>query len=75
MRAISERKRQKFYAENIGREYDVLFESGQDGLWTGYTENFIRVSVENPGNLSRHIRRVKITGTVADFAMGELVDE
>lgn len=75
LRAISERKRLKFYNDYIGREFDVLFESGHDGLWTGYTENFIRVSVEYPGNLSRHIRRVKITHTVADFAMAELVDE
>ncbi len=75
LRSISERKRLKFYNDFIGKEVDVLFESGQEGLWSGYSENFIRVSVESPGNLSRHIRRVKITHTVADFAMGELVDE
>ena len=56
-------------------ELEVLFEMGKDGLWSGYSDNYVRVSVEHDGNLSNQIRRVKITGTVADFAMGELCND
>ena len=75
LRAIGERKRQEFYASYIGQELEVLFEMGKDGLWSGYSDNYVRVSVENDGNLSNQMRRVKITSTVADFAMGEIINE
>ena len=44
MHAISERKKRQFYAENAGREAQVLWESDvHDGMMYGFTDNYIRV--------------------------------
>ncbi len=44
LRNLSEKKKRKFYAENINREATVLFENDvENGLMQGFTENYIRV--------------------------------
>ncbi len=44
LRNLSEKKKRKFYAENIGREATVLFENDvENGLMQGFTENYIRI--------------------------------
>ncbi len=44
LRNLSEKKKRKFYAENINREATVLFENDvENGFMQGFTENYIRV--------------------------------
>ena len=73
LRKISERKRDEFYQQYVGRELDVLFEQHSEGFWSGYTENYIRVAVNTGSNLENKIMRVKLTEVAADFVIGELV--
>ncbi|MCH2207797.1 MAG: tRNA (N(6)-L-threonylcarbamoyladenosine(37)-C(2))-methylthiotransferase MtaB [Lentisphaerales bacterium] len=73
LRSISERKKLEYYEKFLGREVEVLFETGDEGHWTGYTDNYIRVSVPSEENLQNQIRKVKLNETAADFVMGELV--
>ena len=54
----------------------MLFESiGKDGLWSGLTDNFIRVGVACSGSLANQLRRVRLTGVMEHAALGKLVDE
>ena len=73
LRSISERKKLEYYEKFIGREVEVLFETGDEGYWTGYTDNYIRVSVASKELSSESAKKVKLTETAADFVMGELV--
>lgn len=41
---LSDKKRRKFYEENLGRSAQVLFENDiEDGMMHGFTENYVRV--------------------------------
>ena len=47
LRILSEKKRRRFYEENIGKEKVVLFEEDiADGMMHGFTENYIRVKAK-----------------------------
>lgn len=73
---LSATKRAQFYQQFLDRDCLVLFESmGKDGLWTGLTDNFIRVSVAGSGSLANQIRRVILTGVMEHAALGKLADE
>jgi threonylcarbamoyladenosine tRNA methylthiotransferase MtaB len=47
LRILSEKKRRKFYEENLGQTFTVLFEEDiEDGMMHGFTENYIRVAAK-----------------------------
>lgn len=49
-------------ASRIGCEARVLFESrGADGAWVGFTDEYIKVRLEWPGDLHNRMGRVEIT--------------
>lgn len=73
LRNISERKRLQYYEKFLGVEKDVLFENQEDGYWSGYTDNYIRVTVKSDQNLENKILPVKLKELAADFVMGELI--
>jgi len=61
MLALSEKKKNIFYAENSGKEKYVLFESDNDkGLMYGFTENYIKVKTAFNPSLINHIKKVKL---------------
>ena len=73
---LSSIKRARFYQRFLDRDGLALFESiGKDGLWTGLTDNFIRVGVACSGSLANQLRRVRLTGVMEHSALGKLVDE
>ncbi len=74
---LSATKRAQFYERFLDRDCLVLFESiGKAGLWTGLTDNFIRVGVPGgSGSLANQIRRVRLTGVMEHAALGQLADE
>ena len=73
---LSRIKRAQFYQRFLDRDCLVLFEStGKDGLWTGLTDNFIRVGVACSGSLANQLRRVRLTGVMEHAALGKLADE
>lgn len=45
LRILSEKKKRKFYIENLGSSRIVLFEEGNDEFNFGFTENYIKVAV------------------------------
>ena len=80
LRILSEKKKRKFYEENLGKTFTALFEEDiEDGHMHGFTENYIRVTARYDPLLINELKRVKLTGLDADGKMlveeGEIVFE
>jgi threonylcarbamoyladenosine tRNA methylthiotransferase MtaB len=59
---LSDKKRRKFYEENIGSEAHVLFENDvEEGMMYGFTQNYIRVTAKYDPLLINEIKKVKLT--------------
>lgn len=73
--ALSRAKRLAFYHQRVGRTVSVLFEAcNQSGLFTGLTDNYIRVGVPAGSDLHNQIRPVRLTGAMDGLALGAAVD-
>ncbi|WP_186756334.1 tRNA (N(6)-L-threonylcarbamoyladenosine(37)-C(2))-methylthiotransferase MtaB [Echinicola salinicaeni] len=61
LRILSEKKKRKFYEENLGETLEVLFEEDiEDGKMHGFTENYIRVSAKYDPLLINEIKKVTL---------------
>jgi len=74
VRSISERKRQTFARARLGQVVEVLFEHAEQGYWSGYTGNYIRVAARSHEDLTNRLGRVRLAEVAGDIAYGELVD-
>ena len=74
IRQISGRKMDGFHQQYAGKTLDVLFESEEDGLWSGYTGNYIRVSCVSSAILTNQIRPVTLDRSCGDFMTGTIVN-
>ncbi|MEO1052165.1 MAG: tRNA (N(6)-L-threonylcarbamoyladenosine(37)-C(2))-methylthiotransferase MtaB [Bacteroidota bacterium] len=62
LRILSEKKRRKFYEENLGVVSTVLFEEDiENGQMHGFTENYVRVAAKYDPLLINETKRVKLT--------------
>lgn len=60
---LSDKKRRKFYDDNLGYETNVLFENDiEDGMMHGFTDNYIRVTAKYDPVLINEIVPVKLVG-------------
>ena len=63
LRILSEKKRRKFYEENIGNTAVVLFEDDvEGGMIHGFTENYVRVTARYDPLLINELKTVQLTG-------------
>ena len=63
LRVLSEKKRRKFYEDNLGHESVVLFEDDvENGQMHGFTENYVRVTAKYDPILINELKRVTLTG-------------
>ncbi|WP_447970693.1 tRNA (N(6)-L-threonylcarbamoyladenosine(37)-C(2))-methylthiotransferase MtaB [Nitrospira sp. M1] len=70
---LSQRKRFAFYQQYVGQSVAVLFESrNAAGMWTGLTDQYIKVGVQSTDDLSNEIRDVVISGVTDGLALGHL---
>lgn len=61
LRILSEKKRRKFYEENLGNTFTVLFEEDvEDGKMHGFTENYIRVAAKYDPILINELKSVTL---------------
>lgn len=59
---LSDKKRRKFYRDNLGRESTVLFENDiEDGMMHGFTDNYIRVTAKYDPVLINEMLKVRLT--------------
>ena len=65
----------RFRAGFLGRTLPVLWEeAAADGLWTGYTANYLRVYARGHGDIGGRILAVRITEEYSDGVGGEIVN-
>jgi threonylcarbamoyladenosine tRNA methylthiotransferase MtaB len=58
---LSDKKRRKFYEENLGKDATVLFENDiENGMMHGFTENYIRVTAKYDPVLVNELKHVKL---------------
>jgi threonylcarbamoyladenosine tRNA methylthiotransferase MtaB len=69
---LSRAKRLAWYQRQIGRTVRVLFEDQDKGIWSGFTDNFIRVGIRSRLTLTNEFRDVVITAAMDGQAFGEL---
>jgi len=63
---LSDKKRRKFYEENLNIEATVLFENDiEDGMIHGFTENYIRVTAKYDPVLVNELKRYKLVSVNA----------
>lgn len=73
--ALSRAKRMAFYHRHVGRTVSVLFETrNHSGLFTGLTDNYIRVGVPAETDLNNQLRPVRLTGAMDGLALGAVAD-
>lgn len=74
MMEITNNTRAEFLNSQIGKVYDVLFESTVTEEGTqGHTKNYVPVFVKSEKTISKQIKPVKIIGVSGDHCIGELL--
>ena len=63
----------KFISSMAGKILPVLFETPEKDIFSGYTDNYIRVCVKTSEDLIGQIKNVKITKAFDDYCIGELI--
>lgn len=63
----------EFISSMLGKVLPVLFETPENDIFSGYTDNYIKVFVKTNEYLIGQIRNVKITKAFADYCTGELI--
>lgn len=70
LRILSEKKRRKFYEDQIGTTQYVLFEGeDHDGMMYGFSENYVKVKLPYDPLLVNTLTKVKLTGIDTDDLM------
>lgn len=68
---LSEKKKRKFYEENMGRQATVLFEGEEDnGYMFGFSENYVKVKTSWNPSFVNQLVLVKFDTILADGTMG-----
>jgi len=74
LRRLSAKRRYNYYESYLGKTVEVLFEDRRQGVWPGYTCNYIRVVSESSQDLTNRLARVRLEKMSADFVEGSLVE-
>ncbi|MCP4050977.1 MAG: tRNA (N(6)-L-threonylcarbamoyladenosine(37)-C(2))-methylthiotransferase MtaB [bacterium] len=73
LRALSNKKREFFLSGFLNKTLPVLFEEQKNDLWTGLTDNYIRVNVKSNQNLENKIYPVVITDIADNTVKGNII--
>ncbi len=74
LRMLGIRKRRMFHESFIGKSVDVLFEHSQEeGWWSGFTDQYVRVSSKIQQSIANEIHRVEIIQANNENCIGELI--
>ena len=73
LRILSEKKRNEFYQQMIGKELDVLFEAENiSGKIKGFSSNYVRVSLDYNPNLVNKVYSVSIDNIIDNTCSGRI---
>lgn len=63
LRSLSEKKRRKFYEEQLFKTKTVLFEADEEnGMMFGFTENYVKVTAKYDPVLVNEMKKIRLTG-------------
>lgn len=74
MQRAADASQRRFAQQHVGGAFDVLYEeqTNESGIWSGYTDNYIRVTTRSRNNLSNQIVKTHLTECVEDGVRGEI---
>jgi threonylcarbamoyladenosine tRNA methylthiotransferase MtaB len=73
LRILSDKKKNYFYNQMVGKNLDVLFESEDaEGIIKGFSSNYVRVKHKFDKDLENQICKVSVLGLENDLAYGEI---
>ena len=72
--AVAEEMNRQYRESLMGSVQQVLFETEEDGLWSGHAPNYLRVYARGE-NLHNTIRPVLVTGLYADGVTGQIQEK
>jgi threonylcarbamoyladenosine tRNA methylthiotransferase MtaB len=70
---LGDAKLDEFAANMVGKSTKVLFENSQDGMWEGYSSNYIRVKVKSSDDLRNVIKDVKLLSFSGKNLLGQIL--
>ena len=71
---VAKRTRAAFLHEQIGKTLPVLFETNEDGLWQGHSDNYLLVCTGG-SELHGLVKNVEITGVDGENLVGMIIDD
>ena len=74
LQILSINKRRAFYESCLGQVRTVLFETWDNGILKGFTDNYIRVEVKGKRSLSGKTQRVSLRSIIDGVMQGALAD-
>jgi threonylcarbamoyladenosine tRNA methylthiotransferase MtaB len=74
MLALAEESARDFKKRFLGRTMTVLWEQKTNGVWSGYTDNYIRVYAGSGEDLANQLMPVKLEGIYKDGVWGRWPD-
>ena len=76
MLALSAESRQRFRESQLGTVRPVLWErtSGNGGVWSGLTDNYLRVRAASDSTLSNQITNARLTELEGDWVLAEALE-
>lgn len=74
LRKLSELKRRQFYESQLNRTFTVIPEEydNSDGLWKGWSQNYVRIEFQAPLDLDKKRVEVLTQKVLGDTVLGEL---
>ena len=55
---LSDKNQEEYNKKYFSEPQEVLFEEQKDGIWTGYTTNYVKVSYKSDENLENKIVKI-----------------
>ncbi len=63
----------KFLQSQVGLTLDVLFETEENGVFNGYSKNYVKVKCKSENNICHTIQAVKITAANDGYLEGKII--
>ena len=73
LRELSNEKKKSFYEQHVSTDRDVLFETINNGMLSGYTDNYIQVKVESHPNFMNTIYPTSLVNIDGSDVRGKLL--
>ena len=75
LRSLSASKKMDWHQNQIGKVFNVLIENPKNGMYAGYTENYLKIMIrEDHPELANKFARVRVREAMPEYCLGELIE-